>query len=210
MGEAAAIFDVDGTLVGGGTERLFFLYLVRTGKLNPARALAFLLRLAAKPRSRFVDKTYLAGMDVEDTVRLGRRCYQEVIYPRLRPRGLARLRAHQAEGLRVVLLTGSLSFLVQPLQDDLEADWLIATELARQGRFFTGNILGPHPRGEMKRILLKELAQRQGLDLSRSYAYGNHLEDAALLGSVGRPVAVNPSRPLRRRAQERRWPIEYF
>lgn len=210
MGEAAAIFDVDGTLVGGGTERLFFYYLVRTRRLNPARALAFLLLLAAQPRSRFHHKTYLAGMDVEDTVRLGRRCYREVILPRLRPRGLACLRAHQARGRRIILITGSLSFLVQPLQDDLGADWLIATELARQGRHFTGNILGPHPRGEMKRVLLRELAHRQGLDLSRSYAYGDHLEDASLLGSVGRPVATNPSRPLRRWARERRWPIEYF
>ena len=54
------------------------------------------------------------------------------------------------------------------------------------------------------------VARRQGLDLSSSHAYSYHGEDVFILGSVGRPVAVNPSRTLKRRARERRWPIEYF
>ena len=210
MGKTAAIFDVDGTLVRGVTERLFFLYLLRHRRLNPVQALDYLLRLAAQPHSRFHHKRYLKGMDVEETVSWGRSCYQKVILTRLRPRGLACVRAHQEDGRKIVLLTGSLKFLMEPLQEDLGADWLIATELARQSRYFTGDILGGHPRGEMKRLLLKELARSQGLDLSRSYAYGDHVEDFFFLSSVGWPVAVNPSQPLRRLARERRWPIEYF
>jgi len=210
MGKAAAVFDVDGTLVRGGTERLFFFYLLRRRKLNPTKALAFLWRLAAQPRRRFINKTYLAGLDVEEMAHLGRCCHREVIVPRLRPRGLACLRAHQAQAREIVLLTGSLAFLVLPLKEDLGADWLIATELDRRDRIFTGGILGPHPRGENKRLLLEELARSLNLDLTCSYAYGDHLEDAPLLGGVGRPVAVNPTQALRRLARERGWPIDYF
>jgi alcohol-forming fatty acyl-CoA reductase len=54
------------------------------------------------------------------------------------------------------------------------------------------------------------LARRQGLDLSGSFAYGDHEADIPLLSSVGRPVAVNPRRPLAREARRRGWPIEYF
>lgn len=210
MGDEVAVFDVDGTLVQGGTERLFFYHLVRTKRLKSRQALRFLLRLAADPRSRFRNKSYLAGMEVAETRRLGRHCFQELLRPRLRPGGVVCVQSHQSAGRKIILLTGSLSFLVLPLKEHLGADWLIATELSRRDRVFTGEIKGLHPRGENKRLLLEELARRHGLDLSRSFAYGDHEEDIPLLSCVGRPVAVNPTRTLRRLAHQRRWPIRYF
>jgi len=210
MGDEVAVFDVDGTLVQGGTERLFFYHLVRTQRLKPSQAFRFVLRLAADPQSRFCNKSYLAGMEVEETRRLGRRCFQEIIHHRLRSGGVACVRSHRSAGRKIILLTGSLSFLVLPLKEDLGADWLIATELSRRDRVFTGEISGLHPRGENKRLLLEELARRHGLDLSRSFAYGDHEEDIPFLSCVGRPVAVNPTRTFRRLAQQRGWPIRYF
>jgi HAD superfamily hydrolase (TIGR01490 family) len=149
-------------------------------------------------------------MPVAQTEGLGRRCFQELILPCLRAQAVACVRGHQSGGKRIVLLTGSLSFLVLPLKEQLGADWLIATTLAQRDGRFTGEIQGVHPRGENKRILLEELARRQGLDLSCSTAYGDHGEDAPMLGCVGRPVAVNPSRSLRRLARQRGWAIQYF
>lgn len=210
MAAAVAIFDVDGTLVRGGTERLFFSYLVRRKKLKPKRAFGFMMRLATDPRSRFRDKTYLAGMTVEDIQRLGSCCFQEVIQHRLGPRGIACVQDHQFQGHKIVLLTGSLTFLVQPLKEHLGADWLIATELAQRDRLATGEIVGLHPRGVNKRLLLEELARRHGFDLAGSFAYGDHEEDVHLLDCVGQPVAVNPTRNLQWVAQTRDWPIRYF
>lgn len=210
MAAEVAIFDVDGTLVRGGTERLFFSYLVRRKKLKPVQAFGFMMRLAAAPHKRFHDKTYLAGMKVEEIQYLGDRCFQEVIRHRLCPEGVACVQDHQSAGRRIILLTGSLSFLVLPLKEHLGADWLIATELAQRDRLVTGEIVGLHPRGENKRVLVEELARRHGFDLSGSYAYGDHEQDVPLLGCVGQPVAVNPTRNLQREAQRRRWPIRYF
>ncbi len=207
---AAAIFDVDGTLVQGGTERLFFRYLLYTRRLSLPRALGFLARLAATPRERYRHKTYLAGLAVDEMEHLGRLCFQEVILPRLRPAAVARLKAHQSEGRHIILLTGSLAFLMLPLKKHLDADWLIATELAHVNGRFTGGITGLHPRGENKRLLLEDLARGQGLDLARSSAYGNHEEDFPVLSCVGHPVAVSPTRGLKRLARERNWPVEYF
>jgi HAD superfamily hydrolase (TIGR01490 family) len=210
MGTLAAVFDIDHTLVRGGTERLFFRYLLRYRRLSLGRALAFLVRLAAAPRKRFVDKSYLAGLAAADMERLARRCFKDIIVPRLRPRGVARVRFHQSRGHQIGLLSGTLSFLALPLQEHLGAAWLIATEITVCDHILTGEIKGLHPRGENKRVLLMELAGRQGLDLSGSYAYGDHEADIPLLSSVGRPVAVNPTRPLAREARRRGWPIEYF
>jgi HAD superfamily hydrolase (TIGR01490 family) len=210
MTAEVAIFDVDGTLVRGGTELLFFSYLVRRKKLKPKNAFGFMMRLATAPHSRFRDKTYLAGMKMEEIQRLSGRCFQEVIQPRLGPRGVACVQDHQSQGRKIILLTGSLAFLVRPLKEHLGADWLIATELAQRDRLATGEIVGLHPRGVNKRLLLEELARRHGFDLAGSFAYGDHEEDVHLLDCVGQPVAVNPTRNLEWVAQTRHWPIQYF
>jgi|UniRef100_A0A7C5ELB1 HAD superfamily hydrolase (TIGR01490 family) len=208
--KTAAVFDVDGTLVQGGTERCFFLYLWRHRVLKSSKILAFLAHLAASPRERFRNKRYLKGLEVEEMVRLGHRCYRELIVPRLRPRALDCLAKHRKQGRLIILITGSLDFLIQPLMKDLGADRLIATEPAQENGKFTGDLNNLHPRGENKRLLLEKLAHQENLDLSASYAYGDHLEDAAMLQAVGWPVAVNPNRGLKRLALKQGWLIEYF
>jgi putative phosphoserine phosphatase / 1-acylglycerol-3-phosphate O-acyltransferase len=210
MSRVVAIFDVDQTLVQGYTERLFFRYLVRQGRLSVARALTYLGQVARRPQDRFQDKSYLEGLKVEEVVPLARRCYREDIAPRVSPEGLACVLEHQAQGHAIALLSGSLSLLLTPLQEDLGADWLIATELQRQDGRFTGEIAGLHPRGPNKLWLLQKLARTHGLDLSQSYAYGDHIQDSYLFRSIGHPVAVNPSWRLKVKARRHSWPVRYF
>jgi HAD superfamily hydrolase (TIGR01490 family) len=210
MGRIAAVFDIDQTLVQGYTERLFFRYLLRRRLLGLPQALTYLSSLAFNPQLRFEDKGYLEGLAVAEVVGLARQCYQEEIAPRVSRQGLTRLLEHQAQGHLIVLLTGSLTFLLLPLQEELGADWLIATEVGRNDGRFTGKIQGIHPRGANKLRLLRELAQTQGLDLPRSYAYGDHIQDLHLFRHIGNPVAVNPSWRLKRQARRHRWPIQYF
>jgi HAD superfamily hydrolase (TIGR01490 family) len=210
MSRVVAIFDVDQTLVQGYTERLFFRYLVRQGLLSLPGVLVYFGRIACWPGNRFQDKSYLEGLPVEETVRLARRCYGENIAPRLSPTARACVLEHQAQGHAIVLLSGSLSVLLAPLQEELQADWLIATELQRQDGRFTGAITGLHPRGPNKLRLLQELSRTHGFDLSQAYAYGDHIQDSYLFGAIGHPVAVNPSWRLQLKARKQRWPIRDF
>lgn len=201
---------MDWTLIQSSTERLFFRYLVRRGVLPLGRAVCYLGRLAAHPGERFRNKTYLKGQPVDEVVRLARECYGEVISSRLSLKARACVRDHQARGHEIVILTGSLSFLIQPLKEDLGADWLIATSLARNDHCFTGEVTGLHPRGVNKRRLILEHARLRGWDLARSYAYGDHIQDFSIFEIIGHPVAVNPGWRLKRLARRRHWPIRYF
>jgi len=210
MQRVAAVFDIDQTLVQGYTERLFFRYLIRQGLLRIPQALAYLGGLVFSPQVRFEDKGYLEGMAAAEIAELARRCYQVEIAPRLSLKGVSCIREHQARGHAVILLTGSLSLLITPLQEDLGADWLIATELDLEDGRFTGRIKGIHPRGRNKLRLLQGLAQAQGWDLGHSYAYGDHMQDLHLFHHIGHPVAVNPGWRLKRLARRHRWPIRYF
>src|SRR5438874_271815 len=57
---------------------------------------------------------------------------------------------------------------------------------------------------------MKEIAEREGIDLSGSYAYSDSMTDLPMLEAVGHPVAVNPDRELRREAERRGWQIRDF
>lgn len=210
MAKIGAIFDVDRTLVRGPTEQLFFYYLIRRGQLSWRKALAFLSRLALAPQCRFQNKSYLQDQPIEEIARLARGCYEEIIAPRLSPNGRDCIRQHQGQGHQIAILTGSLYCLMLPLQEDLQADWLIATRLATENNHYTGEIKGLHPRGMNKLYLLQDLARSQGLDLAQCYAYGDHIQDVPLFLNVGHPVVVNPSWRLQRLARRYHWPIRDF
>jgi phosphoserine phosphatase len=100
--------------------------------------------------------------------------------------------------------------LLTPLQEELGADWLIATELEQMHGRFTGAIAGLHPRGLNKLLLLQDLSHIHNFDLSQCYAYGDHIQGTHMFRSIGNPVAVNPSWRLRLQARKHRWPIRYF
>ncbi len=57
---------------------------------------------------------------------------------------------------------------------------------------------------------VERLAEREGIDLSRSYAYGDSTHDVPTLSLVGNPVAINPDRGLRRHAAHAGWPVQEF
>lgn len=210
MPDIAAIFDVDRTLIRFPTERLFFLYVIRRGRLPWRRALIYLTELLRFPEDRFINKAYLQGLPWTEVQRLALACYQEWLKPRLSPRGLARLQWHRRQGHQTVLLTGSLACLIQPLQTDLQADWLIATQLETNNGFCTGRIVGTHPRGPHKLRLITELASQAGFSLAQAFAYADHASDLPLLEKVGHPIAVNPDRTLKKVASQRSWPIAVF
>jgi anti-sigma-K factor RskA len=64
--------------------------------------------------------------------------------------------------------------------------------------------------GEGKAEAMRALAENVGIDLERSYAYSDSATDLPMLEAVGNPVAVNPSRNLRREAEARDWQVRDF
>ena len=54
--------------------------------------------------------------------------------------------------------------------------------------------------GPNKALAIRELAERNGIDLERSSAYSDSATDVPMLEAVGHPVAVNPDRALAKAA----------
>ena len=208
--KTCAIFDLDGTLIRLSSEQVFLTYLLNHGEIPIPNLLAwtanfFTVKSLSVAKSY---KVYLRGLDAEHIYNIAQQCFVERLRASIAPHISELIHAHRAEGRTVVLMSGSLSFLVQPFHEHFQTDMMVSHELEVVDGRFTGQRVGLHPFAENKAKLAEQLAAAHGFDLSRSYAYGNHHTDAHKLELFGHPVAVNPDRKLERIATERGWQIE--
>jgi phosphoserine phosphatase len=116
---------------------------------------------------------------------------------------------HHVAGRDVVIVSSSGMELVEPIGEMIGADHVIATRLEERDGQYSGEIEF-YAYGENKASAIRELAEAQGYDLQRSYAYSDSITDLPLLDAVGHPFAVNPDRALRREAMARSWPMLAF
>ena len=210
---AGAFFDVDNTLIPGvAIEVRFFRYLFKRGLVGAGeagRSLWFLLRHIPPFSLRALRerKLYLAGKQPATIEPLAQEFVRSEICPRLSSNGRAALLAHRRAGHAVVLLTGSLDFLIAPLASMLEVETVFAARPERTPQGYTGRVLPPLPYGEGKRRLIEAYVRERSMDLKYCYAYGDSPGDVEVLSSVGYPTVINPIRGMARIAKRQGWPV---
>jgi HAD superfamily hydrolase (TIGR01490 family) len=213
----AAVFDVDRTLVPvTTTERIFIRYLLRKRVLGPRAVLNTFVFMARQfPRVTPFEairrqRAYLAGQPLDKMRRLARECFETEIKPRISKAGMDAIREHNEQGHMVVLLSGSLDFLLAPMQEYVGADHLIAAHMEVEHGKLTGRIVGNFPYGSHKAELIRHFAEQHGLDFSRSYAYADHHTDHEVLRLFGNPVVINPKEKMLEIARREGWPTKDF
>jgi phosphoserine phosphatase len=130
--------------------------------------------------------------------------------PRVYPETLRAAYAHQDAGRPAYILTAASQELADVLARVLIFDGGIGTRSEVRDGVYTGRADGPFVYGEGKAEALREVAAREGIDLSASYAYSDSASDLPMLRAVGHPVAVNPDARLERVAREEGWQIMRF
>jgi HAD superfamily hydrolase (TIGR01490 family) len=215
--DVLAVFDVDGTLVETNVVEYFLWMRLRAQPLEEWPGfIAQMLReaprwlyLERRSRAEFQRSFYREydGLDYEVMKRLGREALDAVTLRRIYPEGMRRIREHKRAGHRVLLLTGALDVVVEPLAELLDVEVDCAHLLTKDGRL-TGDLQSPPPAGEARGTLLEEYAARNGIVLAESFAYADSLSDLGMLELVGTPVAVNPDARLSQVAGQRGWRVE--
>jgi HAD superfamily hydrolase (TIGR01490 family) len=213
-----AFFDFDQTLLDTESSRLGFKYLWERRLIS----LGFILKVMAAnffyKRHWMSDETIAAIMlkfyhkkRLEEFQLGAAAFYQEQLKPRLAPNILKRVEQHHQEGHALVLISGSIRYLLEPVVEDLGFDHLLCTDLeVGPDGLLTGKAKGPLCLDSTKRVLSEKLAEEAHIDLASSYAYGNHQSDLPLLELVGHPYAVEPTEPLKNVALKNEWPILKF
>jgi HAD superfamily hydrolase (TIGR01490 family) len=148
----------------------------------------------------------IAGVPVRDLERLTPRVLAGVL-PRIYPDMLERAYRHQEEGLRVYIVTAAMQEMADLLARVLVFDGGVGSRLEVHDGRYTGRPAGPFNYREGKVVAMRELAEREAIDLAGSYAYSDSESDLPMLRAVGHPVVVNPDAELTRIARMEGWEI---
>lgn len=207
VAEAAAFFDIDGTISREGLISEMFKKMIKYelidhskwyNDVEPAftrwdkrvgnyddylQKMVDIYTEAVQNTSAF-HVSYIAKRVIEQK---GERVYT---YTR------ERIRWHKAHGHKVVAISGSPVELVREMSEKYGMDDYRGTvyKVGADG-IYSGEII-PMWDSESKRRAVIAMAERYGIDLSESYAYGDTNGDFAMMKLVGHPVAVNPTREL--------------
>ncbi|WP_029289819.1 HAD family phosphatase [Cellulomonas sp. HZM] len=216
----AAFFDVDNTIIRGASAFHLAVGLYRRGffrKRDLVRFAAHQARYRAfgedqeqidEVRSQAL--AIMRGHSVAEVTAIAEDIYDEVLCLRIYPGTRKLLDEHVAAGHSVWLVTATPVEIAELLARRLGATGGLGTIAEHANGFYTGRLVGDMLHGEAKAAAARALAARDGLDLERSYAYGDSLNDIAILSAVGRPCAINPEPRLRRHAAEVGWPVREF
>jgi fatty acyl-CoA reductase len=215
--QAAAFFDVDGTLART-TIVHYYVYFKRK-RMSPfwgrcwqtlylLKCLYFLLldKIDRSRLNRVFYRSY-ARLPVDRIKGQAQECHNFVIKPRQFDQAADCIAAHRSAGRRVVLVTGSIDFIVAPLAQELHVDDVLAARLVESNGRFTGELDGRPIVDEEKAVRVRRYAAENDIDLSRSYAYGDSISDLPMLAVVGLPQVVSPDGRLATVALQRGWPI---
>jgi HAD superfamily hydrolase (TIGR01490 family) len=207
-----AIFDLDGTLVRGSSERLFWRYLVARNAQGPRQIAAYLLFLLRYLPTGGIhtlkkNKAYLCGLRRADVDALAEDFVATRLVQRLRDAVVQRLRQHVLRGDAVVLLTGTIEPIAQALARRLGVRYVCATLCSERHGRYLAQPPETHPFGAAKLGLARQLAAQIGCELKGAAAYGDSRHDLFLLEAVSEPVAVSPDAALSRVALARDWEI---
>lgn len=220
VGQAGAFFDVDNTMMRGASLFAVARKMYGRGAFSLRHALwigvqqaSFVLRgenLASVHRVRDQALALAAGILVDDMSALGDEIYDEFIASRIWPGTRALAQAHLDSGRPVWLVTATPLEVADVIAAKLGLTGALGTVVDQHEGVYTGRLVGEILHGPAKAAAVSELAVREGLDLSASWAYSDSYNDVPLLTVVGHPVAINPDARLRRHALDHHWPVYDF
>jgi HAD superfamily hydrolase (TIGR01490 family) len=215
----AAFFDLDKTIIAKSSTLAFSRPFYRGGLISRRSVLrssyaqfVYLVGGAdhdQMERMRQYLSSLAAGWDVQTVRDIVAETLHHIVDPLVFEEAVQLIEEHHEAGRDVVIVSSSGAEVVEPIGSMLGADRVIATQLVIEDGRYTGDIAF-YAYAEGKAQAIRELAEAEGYELERSYAYSDSATDEAMLRAVGHPYAVNPDRALRRIAAERGWPVLVF
>jgi HAD superfamily hydrolase (TIGR01490 family) len=210
----AAFFDVDNTIIRGASSFHLAVGLYRRGFFRTRDIVRFAVHqaryLTFGEDRRQIDDVRNRALEIMHGRSVAEDIYDEVLSLRIFPGTQKLLDQHLRTGHQVWLVTATPVEIGDLIARRLGATGALGTVAEHKDGFYTGRLVGDLLHGKAKADAVRALAEREGLDLDRSFAYGDSTNDVAILSEVGFPCAINPDGRLRKHAAEVGWPVREF
>lgn len=219
--QVAAFFDVDNTLIQGASLILLARGLAKH-KFFTASDLLGLAWTQAKFRisgeenqddvSAGRDKalSFVKGRTVAELTALSEEVVDTSMLDRVWPGTRSLVQMHLDAGQQVWLVTATPVMLARVIATRLGLSGALGTVAEEKDGVYTGRLVGDILHGPGKAHAIATLAEAEGFDLSKCYAYSDSFNDMPMLTMVGHPVAINPDSKLRKYASENGWGLKDF
>ena len=212
---ALAIFDLDNTLLAGDSDHSWGQFLVAQGRVDQGHYQTMNDRFYADYEAGCLDiHAYLefslaplAALSASDLEKLHLVFMQQVIAPMRLALADRLIEKHRAAGDRLLVITSTNRFIVEPICQSLGLNEILATVPEMVDGHYTGKITGIPTYQEGKVECLDLWLRANNESMEGSYFYSDSINDMPLLLKVASPVAVDPDPELRLEALNRDWEI---
>jgi HAD superfamily hydrolase (TIGR01490 family) len=213
-----ALFDLDNTLLEGDSDHAWGEFLISKSIVEEK---------AHREKNDYFYNQYKQGvLDIHGYVaftlepimqldsvqreKLRTEFMNHSVEPIVLEKGRALVRRHLDAGDFCVIITATNEFITSPIAELFDVDLLIATELQKCDGKYTGKIAGTPCYQDGKVSKLKAWIERQEtpFELGEAVFYSDSINDLPLLKEVGIPVAVDPDKKLRDKAESAGWEIQ--
>ncbi|WP_435138220.1 phosphoserine phosphatase SerB [Formosa sp. A9] len=104
-------------------------------------------------------------------------------------------------GFKTAILSGGFTYFGHYLQKELGIDYVFANQLEIKDGALTGGYLGDIVDGNKKAEYLKEIAQKEGIDIAQTIAVGDGANDLPMLNLAGLGIAFHAKPKVKDNAQ---------
>ena len=211
-----AIFDLDHTLIDTDSDHAWGEFLV---KKNVVDADAF-----QKANDHFYAQYKQGSLDLDEYLAFSLKpladntpemlyalrdeFVQTGIFHLIKPGVAALLEKHRQQGHKLLVITATNQFVVEPIVAAIGIDEFLAIDVEFINGRYTGKSTGIPTFREGKITRFQQwLEVNPGHVMEECWFYSDSKNDLPLLEKVGYPIAVDPDETLRTVAQERNWPV---
>lgn len=104
-------------------------------------------------------------------------------------------------GFKTAILSGGFTYFGHYLQKELGIDYVYANQLEIKDGALTGNYIGEIVNGDKKAEYLKEIAIKEGINISQTIAVGDGANDLPMLNLAGLGIAFHAKPTVKDNAQ---------
>lgn len=206
--------DLDNTILNVNSGKVLVQQAFKNGMINSAKFihavyLSFLYKLNFKKTELLIEKmpAWLSGIEEIKMIAFCNTIFNEQLIHHIHPLIYSEIEKHRRKSACLVMLSGALNYICQPVAEHLQFDDIICSQVIVNDGFFSGKEQGLLCFGKEKLQRARTWCSVNNFLLEKAWYYADSMADFDVLNVVKHPRCINPDPKLARIAAKKEWPV---